>query len=189
MAAALDAGPVACVQLRLKDADDDEVRRAARALMPLCLERDVAFLVNDRPDLAAELGADGTHVGQRDAEYDEARRLVGEDAIVGVSCGDSRELALRAAEAGADYVAFGAFFATGTKTVTTPANLETLRRWTDMMSVPAVAIGGITVDNCPPLIEAGADFLAIISGVWDHPAGAPAAVAAFHRAIDRASGG
>ena len=189
LAAALDAGPVACLQLRLKDADDDEVRRAARALMPLCHDRGVAFLVNDRPDLAAEVGADGTHIGQRDADYDAARRLVGEHAIVGVSCGNSHELALQAAEAGADYVAFGAFFATGTKSVTTPADLETLRSWTEMMSVPAVAIGGITIDNCRPLIEAGADFLAVISGVWNHPAGAPAAVAAFHQTIGRPSGG
>ena len=177
--AALDAGPVACLQLRLKDAPDDAVRRTAEILMPVCHRHDVAFLINDRPDLAHELGADGVHIGQEDAAYAEARALVGEDATVGVTCHNSLHLAMEAAEAGADYVAFGAFFPTRTKDPKSEADLETLESWSAATVVPCVAIGGITVENCRPLIQAGADFLAAVGGVWSHPAGPAAAVRAF----------
>ncbi len=177
--AALDAGPVACLQLRLKDAPDDAVRRAAEILMPVCHRHDVAFLVNDRPDLARELGADGVHIGQEDAGYAEARALVGDDATVGVTCHNSLHLAMEAAEAGADYVAFGAFFPTRTKAPKSQATPETLERWSAATVVPCVAIGGIAVENCPPLVRAGADFLAVVGGVWDHTDGPAAAVRAF----------
>ncbi len=182
--AALQAGDVGCVQLRLKDADEEAVRGAARVLMPLCQARDVAFLINDRPDLAAELGADGVHIGAADVSYAEARRLVGDDAIVGVSCYDSRDRAMVAGEAGADYVAFGAFFPTPTKEPPARARPEILRWWHELATVPSVAIGGITVENCAELIRAGADFLAVITGVWDYPDGPAAAVAAFNRVIE-----
>ena len=183
LAAALDAGGVACVQLRLKDAADDEIRRAADILRPVTQDRDIAFLMNDRPDLAVETGCDGVHVGQEDATYDEARALVGKDAIVGVTCGNSRHRAMLAAEQGADYVAFGAFFPSSTKDRKTHATLDTLEDWSASMTVPCVAIGGITVDNCGPLVAAGADFLAVIAGVWDYPDGPAAAVKAFEEAI------
>ncbi len=189
LAQALDAGDVACVQLRLKDASDEEIRGACRLLRPLTQSRDVAFILNDRPDLAAELGCDGVHIGQHDASYADARRLVGNDAIVGVTCHDSRHLAMEAAEAGADYVAFGAFFPTATKQAKTAADPEILAWWSEMMTVPCVAIGGITVDNAVPLIEAGADFLAVSAGVWQHPAGPAAAVSAFNRLMDQARTG
>ena len=185
--AALDAGPAACLQLRLKDAPDDEVRRAAEILMPVCHRHDIAFLVNDRPDLAREIGADGVHVGQEDAGYAEARALVGEEATVGVTCHNSLHLAMEAAEAGADYVAFGAFFPTQTKDPKSKADLETLESWSAATVVPCVAIGGIGVENCRPLVRAGADFLAVIGGVWNHPEGPAAAVRAF-AAILEASG-
>src|SRR5690606_13961458 len=162
---ALGAGDVACFQLRLKEVDDDDIREAVRTLMPIAHERDVAFILNDRPDLAAELGCDGVHVGQEDTPYAEARRLVGPDAIVGVTCKASRHLAMVAGEAGADYVAFGAFFPSTTKEVTTPADPEILRWWSELMTVRCVAIGGITAENCAPLVEAGADFLCISGGV------------------------
>ena len=171
------------MQLRLKDVDDDAVRRATEALMPVCHARDVAFLINDRPDLAAEMGTDGVHIGQEDAGYDAARRLLGAERIIGVTCHSSRHLAMEAAEAGADYVAFGAFFPTGTKEAKGPADIELLRWWSEVMLVPSVAIGGITVENCRPLVEAGADFLAVVAGVWAHEAGPPAAVAAFNKVI------
>lgn len=187
LAAALDAGDVASVQLRLKDADDDTVRRAAEVLKPVAQRRGVAFLMNDRPDLAALCGCDGVHVGQEDMGYAEARRAVGPRAIVGVTCHDSRHLALEAADAGADYVAFGAFFPTATKEPKTQASLGILEWWSSMTTVPCVAIGGITVDNGAALVRAGADFLAVIGGVWDHPAGPAAAVAAFERMIAAAS--
>ena len=183
LAAALDGGDVACLQLRLKDVDDDSIRRAAEILRPVAHDRDVAFLMNDRPDLAAETGCDGVHVGQEDASYDEARRLLGDDAVVGVTCHDSRHLAMIAADAGADYVAFGAFFATGTKEPKSRAGVDILEAWSDATTVPSVAIGGITAENCPPLVRAGADFLAVVSAVWDHPRGPAEAVADFNRAI------
>lgn len=185
--AALGGGDVACLQLRLKDgaatAPDNAFRRAAEALLPVCHAHDVALLINDRPDLAIKLGADGVHVGQDDVPYAEARRILGPDRIVGVTCHDSRHLAMEAAEAGADYVAFGAFFPTGTKEPKTRATPDLIAWWAGLMEVPCVAIGGITVENCPALVEAGADFLAVSAGVWQHPEGPAAAVAAFNRAI------
>ncbi len=185
LAAALDAGDVACVQLRLKDADDDTVCHAVDVLRPVVQDRDVAFLLNDRPDLATQTGCDGVHVGQDDTPYAEARRLVGPDAIVGVTCHASRHLAMEAAENGADYVALGAFFPTATKTPKARAEPEILDWWSALMTVPCVAIGGITVDNCRPLVEAGTDFLAMAAGVWDHAQGPAAAVKAFNEVIAR----
>ena len=180
-AATLDAGDVACVQLRLKDVSDDEIRRACDALRPIAQDRDVAFLMNDCPNLAHELGCDGVHIGQEDTTYAEARRIVGADAIVGVTCHDSRDLAMRAGEAGADYVAFGAFYPTATKIPKSTAEPEILAWWSELFTVPCVAIGGITIDNASSLIAAGTDFLAVCGGVWDHPQGPAAAVAAFNR--------
>jgi thiamine-phosphate pyrophosphorylase len=186
LARALDAGDVACVQLRLKGLDDDALKRAIDALRPVAQQRGVAFLMNDRPDLAAATGCDGVHVGQQDTPYAEARRIVGPDAIVGVTCHDSMHLAMTAAEAGADYVAFGAFFPTATKEARFHAPIELLENWSTAMVVPCVAIGGITPENCGPLVRAGADFLAVVSAVWDAPDGPAAAVKRFNRAIDAA---
>lgn len=174
--AALDAGDVACLQLRLKDVDDDNIRRTADVLMPIAQSYGVAFIVNDRPDLAAQLGADGVHIGQQDSDYATARRLMGADRIVGVTCHASRHLAMEAAEAGADYVAFGAFFETQTKTPKAEADLDILEWWQNMMTAPCVAIGGVTADNCAPLVHAGADFLAMSAGIWAHPQGPAEAV-------------
>jgi len=186
LAVALDAGDVACLQLRLKDAQDHEILRAAEIVMPICARRDVAFIVNDRPDLAKKASADGVHVGQDDASYQDARLTLGPDKIVGVTCHDSRHLAMEAADAGADYVAFGAFFPTSTKEAKSTADPEILRWWSDIMTVPCVAIGGITVENCAPLVEAGADFLAVVNGVWRYPHGPARAVKDFNAAIERA---
>jgi thiamine-phosphate pyrophosphorylase len=185
--AALEAGDVAGLQLRLKDSDDAAILAACEALLPICQDRGVAFLVNDRPDLAAKCGADGVHVGQDDAGYAEARGQVGADAIVGVTCHDSRHLAIEAAEAGADYVAFGAFFPTGTKAPKSTAGPELLSWWRETATVPSVAIGGITVENCGALVEAGADFLAVVAGVWDYAEGPAKAVRDFNAAIEKAA--
>lgn len=179
--AALDGGDVACVQLRLKGADDGAILRAGEALLPLVQGAGAAFLINDRPDLALRLGADGAHVGQEDLPYAQARKLLGPGRIIGVTCHDSRHLAMEAAEAGADYVAFGAFFPTATKSPKAQAEPALLRWWSELFEVPCVAIGGITVANAPVLVEAGADFLAVSAGVWQHPEGPNAAVAAFNR--------
>ena len=177
---ALGAGDVASLQLRLKDVSDDEIKRAAEILMPVAQAREVAFIVNDRPDLAAILGADGVHIGQEDARYADARAQMGPNRIVGVTAHDSRHLAIEAAEAGADYVAFGAFFPTTTKEAKSHADIDLLRWWAEVMVVPQVAIGGITVENAAPLVEAGADFLAVSAGVWAHDQGPAAAVRAFN---------
>ena len=174
---------MACAQLRLKDLDDDAICRAVDYLRPQAQRRGVAFLLNDRPDLAFETGCDGVHIGQSDTPYREARTIVGADRIVGITCHSSRHLAMEAAEAGADYVAFGAFYPTTTKEAPTRADPELLSWWSELMEVPAVAIGGITLDNAAPLIEAGADFLAVSGGVWNYPDGPKAAVAAFNRLI------
>lgn len=182
-ARALDAGDVAAVQLRLKGVDDDAVLRAAEALMPLAQARGAAFLVNDSPMLAKKAGADGVHVGQQDAPYAEARAILGPDAMVGVSCHASTDLGLEAAQAGADYVAFGAFYATPTKDAPTRADPAILAWWQENVTVPCVAIGGITPANAAALIEAGADFIAVSSGVWSWPEGPEAAVRAFARRL------
>jgi thiamine-phosphate pyrophosphorylase len=179
---ALSGGDVACVQLRLKGIADDEVLRIGAALKPIVQAADAAFIINDRPDLAARLDADGVHVGQGDASYAQARRLMGS---VGVTCHDSRDLAYEAAAAGADYVAFGAFYPTDTKEPAHWAEPELLNIWQESMETPCVAIGGITIANAEPLVRAGADFLAVSAGVWAHPEGPRAAVAAFNVLFDR----
>jgi thiamine-phosphate pyrophosphorylase len=177
---ALSGGDVACVQLRLKDVSDAEVLRVGAALKGIVQRADAAFIVNDRPDLAAKLDADGVHVGQDDARYAEARALMGRDRIVGVTCHNSRDLAYEAAEAGADYVAFGAFYPTGTKEPSHWAEPEILKIWQETMETPCVAIGGITVENAAPLVRAGADFLAVSAGVWAHADGPKEAVRRFN---------
>ncbi len=186
LAAALDGGDVGAVQLRLKDASDDAIRRAIDILRPVAHARDVAFLLNDRPDLARAQGCDGAHVGADDMPPTQARGVLGELQL-GVSCYDSRDAAMRAGEAGADYVAFGAFFASATKDTDIRADPELLRWWSELMELPVVAIGGIDAGNCAPLVRAGADFLAVAGAVWNHPAGAAAGVAALNDAIAEAS--
>jgi thiamine-phosphate pyrophosphorylase len=178
---AVATGKVSCFQLRLKNAIDVEIRTVSDALLPICHDQGVPFIINDRPDLAIEVGADGAHIGADDISYNEARRLIGNEGIVGVSCYNSTHIALGAAEAGADYVAFGAFFPTTTKTPRTRAEVELLTWWQQATTVPCVAIGGLTVNNCAPVIGAGADFIAVVSGVWDHPDGPSAALLQFDK--------
>ena len=182
--AALEGGDVGAIQLRLKDVPDEAIAAATRALLPITAPRDIALILNDRPDLAARLGCDGVHIGQSDGTFEAARRAIGPGRIVGVTCHDSRGLAMDAAEAGADYVAFGAFFPTDTKETTHRPDLEILEIWQESMLTPCVAIGGITVANCRPLVTAGADFLAVSAGVWRWPVGPAAAVAAFNAEIE-----
>ena len=183
--AALAGGDVAAVQLRLKEVADEAIRAAAARLQPIVQERGVAFIMNDRPDLAAELDCDGVHVGEEDMPYAEARRICGPNRIVGVTCGASRHRALVASEAGADYVAFGAFFPSTTKMAKHHPSPEVLRDWSEMTVVPCCAIGGITQANCGPLVEAGADFLAVVGAIWNYPQGPKAAVAEFNAVFAR----
>jgi thiamine-phosphate pyrophosphorylase len=177
--AALDGGPVAAFQLRLKDLGDDEVLRACEVLLPVCRDRDVAFILNDRADLAKRAGADGVHLGQGDGGIAEARSLLGAGAQIGRTCHDSRHLAMEAGEQGADYVAFGAFYDTTTKPSHYRPTPDILRWWVTLSQLPCVAIGGIFPHNAAPLVEAGADFIAVVRAVWEHEGGPGAGVAAF----------
>jgi len=180
LAAASDAAPVvAAFQLRLKGIDEHRIAELARPLQAVCAARDIAFIVNDSIGLAKRLDADGVHLGQDDGDPREAREILGPKAQIGVTCHDSRHLAMQAGEAGADYVAFGAFYPTDTKETRHRPELSILGWWSTLFELPAVAIGGITPDNAAPLIAAGADFLAVSAGVWKDPDGPAAAVRKF----------
>ena len=181
LANALDAGPVAAFQFRVKDVDEHAAARLAEPLQAICAERDVAFIVNDSIGLAKRLGADGVHLGQSDGLIADARAELGREAQIGVTCHASRHLGIDAGEAGADYVAFGAFFPSTTKATEHKAELELLTWWQQIMEIPCVAIGGITPANCAALVTAGADFLAVSAAVWSGDEAA--AVRAFHAAI------
>jgi thiamine-phosphate pyrophosphorylase len=177
--AALDAGPVAAFQFRVKGMDQHEAARLAAPLQEICAAHEVAFIVNDDMGLAKRLGADGVHLGQGDGDPEVARRLLGPTAQIGITCHDSRHLAMEAGEAGADYVAFGAFFPTATKETRHRPDPSILSWWTTLFEIPCVAIGGITPENGRTLVAAGADFLAICSAIWAHPGGPAEAVRAF----------
>ncbi|MDG1708695.1 MAG: thiamine phosphate synthase [Emcibacteraceae bacterium] len=180
---ALDGGDVASFQLRMKDSNDEDIIAAARILMPICHAKDVAFIINDSPDIAYSISADGVHIGQEDIDLKEAREIVGPDMIIGVTCKDSKHLSMTAGEKGADYVAFGAFYPTTTKVTKTVAGTDILTWWQDLFEIPCVAIGGITADNAGVMSEAGADFVAVCSGVWDHMKGPKVAVQEINKAI------
>ena len=177
---ALEAGDVAAIQVRLKDVSEAHLAEVTRAVLAVGHDYEVSVLLNDSPELAAKFGCDGVHIGQSDAPLKEARKIMGPDAMIGVTCHNSRHLAMEASEGGADYVAFGAFFPTQTKDTDFQAELEDLTIWQESMMTPCVAIGGITVENCDAVVEAGADFIAVSGGVWNHPEGPAAAVAAFN---------
>lgn len=185
LARALDAGPVAAFQFRVKGVDQHLAAGLAEPLQRLCVERDVAFIVNDSIGLAKRLGADGVHLGQDDGDPREARAALGPAAQIGVTCHDSRHLAMEAGEAGADYVAFGSFYPTTTKEVRHRPDPSILSWWATMFELPSVAIGGITSANAAALVTAGADFLAVSAGVWAHPDGEAAAVQAFAKLFER----
>ncbi len=180
---ALDAGDVAALQIRLKDVADDAILRAAATILPIAQAAGVAVLMNDRMDLAKRAGCDGVHLGQGDGDPVAARKLLGAEATIGVTCHASRHLAMEAGENGADYVAFGAFFPTTTKDAKHHADAEILAWWSEMFELPCVAIGGISAVNCAPLVRAGANFLAVIGAVWNHPEGPAAGVRAMNAAI------
>jgi thiamine-phosphate pyrophosphorylase len=159
-------GLVTAFQFRVKDIDEHAAVDLAKPLQAICAAREVAFIVNDSISLAKRLGADGVHLGQEDGEVAEARQRLGRDAQIGVTCHDSRHLAMEAGEVGADYVAFGAFFPSTTKDAKHRAEIDLLLWWSNLFELPVVAIGGITPANCVPLVAAGADFLAVSHAVW-----------------------
>ncbi len=165
VAAAIDGGAV-LVQYRDKSGDPTQRLAEARALAGLCRARQVPLIINDDIELAREVGAAGVHLGKEDAAIAHARARLGPEAIIGVSCYDRLELALAAQQAGADYVAFGAFFASTVKPDAVRPAPSLLTEAQRQLRVPVVAIGGITADNCDVLLEAGADLLAVISDVF-----------------------
>lgn len=186
-AATLDAvlaeNVASVLQIRLKDHAENQLPGLAPPLVKAAKRHGVTVLMNDRPDLAMRFGMDGVHIGQEDAPYAEARAAVGKTGLVGVTCHDSRHLAMTAAERGADYVAFGAMYTTATKSPKASASPDIIEWWSELFEVPCVAIGGITVENAKPVIEAGADFIAVSSGVWAHKDGPVAAVRAFSQLL------
>lgn len=181
---ALSAGDVAAFQFRIKDVDQHEAARLAEPLQAICAAHDVAFIVNDSISLAKRIGADGVHLGQEDGTVEEARSALGRDAQIGVTCHDSRHLAMEAGEAGADYVAFGAFFPTTTKQTKHIAGTDLLEWWQAIFEIPCVAIGGITPESCGDLVRAGADFIAVSGAVWNGDEAA--AIQAFNQAMAEA---
>lgn len=184
LARALDAAPVAAFQFRVKGVEEHAAARLAEPLQRICADRDVAFIINDSISLAKRLDADGVHLGQGDGDVREARERLGRSAQIGVTCHASRDLAMEAGEAGADYVAFGAFFPTTTKEVKHHAEPAILTWWQSLFELPCVAIGGITAENCAPLVRAGADFLAVCGAVWGGDE--EQAVKALHEAMTSA---
>jgi len=188
---AFKGGEVAAFQLRMKNKDmttgqliappdEDDVRRAIEVLKPICKENDCVFILNDNPRLAAETGCDGVHLGEDDMSVKEARGIVGNNMVIGASCYASKDLAFMAAEQGADYVAFGAFYETQTKTPKGRPTPEIIEFWSNFTNLPCVAIGGIKTNNALPLVKAGADFIAVVTGVWGHEKGIQQAVKEFN---------
>ena len=184
LARTLDAGPVAALQIRLKDHSDAEVRGLAPDLIEIARRRGVTVILNDDPQLASALGCDGVHLGQDDCSVRQARADLGPKALIGATCHDSRHLAMVAGEQGADYVAFGSVYETATKTPKSRAPLEVFTWWREVFELPSVAIGGITPQNARPVVEAGADYLAVSGGIWNGPDGPERACEAFSHLLD-----
>lgn len=180
---AISGGKIAMFQLRLKDTGDSEIIVAAEKLLPLCHDNNIKFILNDSPELAVKSGADGVHIGDDDNDLKNARALLGENKIIGRSCYNSLDLATETANQGADYVSFGAFYPTKTKTPKAKAKLETITKWKALSKTPCSAIGGITPQNAEPLIKAGADYICAISYIWEHPVSPEAAVFEFSQAL------
>jgi len=178
------AGVISVFQLRLKGIENREIVLMGKKIVPKLQEAGIAVIINDNPRIAKDLHADGVHLGQEDGDIVEARKLLGKDAIIGVTCHNSKHLGMEAAENGADYVAFGAFYPTQTKEVVHHAEIEILEWWQDIMEIPCVAIGGINIDNALPIINAGADFIAVSSGVWNYEGGIKAALKKFQNLIE-----
>jgi len=173
--------PVACLQIRLKNLEETALIQLGRSITHIAHKHQTLVLMNDDPVIAKKIGADGAHIGQDDMDYFSSRQLLGKDAIIGVTCHNSKELAFRAANEGADYVAFGAFYETQTKAAKTRADLEILKWWNENIEIPCVAIGGINLSNAQEIISAGADFIALSSGIWDHPQGPEKAIKALSK--------
>jgi len=180
---AFSGGRIDVFQLRMKNTLDANIIAACKVLIPICHENGAQFILNDRVDLAIKVGADGVHIGIEDGRIEDARALLGKNKVIGVSCYADSDRAIDAAEKGADYVAFGAFYDTKTKIPRGRPEPKILKWWTENSVIPCVAIGGIKYHNCKPLVENGADFIAVVTAVWDDPEGAAHAVSKLNQAI------
>ena len=181
---ALTPGLVEVVQLRLKGVDDQHVIDVGKTLRPICHHFDTTFIVNDRPDLAIKIGADGVHLGEEDSNVKNARTILGSSAIIGVSCYNSKHKAMLASEEGANYVAFGAVYHTKTKIPKYRARIDIIEDWSYISNVACVAIGGITANNCSNIVNAGADYIAVISAIWNDKEGPMKAVMKFTKFLN-----
>ncbi len=187
---AFKGGEIPVFQLRMKSeskegaltepADNNEIKKAVRELKGLCNDNNCLFILNDEVSLAAELNCDGVHVGVDDMSVVDARKIMGEGKFIGASCYASVDKAFTAGEQGTDYVAFGVFYDTQTKAAKGRAKPELIEFWSKYTVLPSVAIGGIKINNAKPIIDAGADFIAVVTGVWDHEKGADSAVKEFN---------
>lgn len=154
------------LQYRSKQADTSHLHQEASALLALCQRYDANLIINDNVELAIAIGAHGVHLGQGDMPIATARSLLGSDAIIGITCHNSLALALEAQQAGANYVAFGRFFPSSTKQSASPADLSVLHDARQTLQIPVVAIGGITLDNAPIALTAGANMLAVVGDLF-----------------------
>ncbi len=180
---ALKTGLVPVFQLRLKGFERSEIKKISQELLKICNSNNTQFIVNDDFELALEIGAHGVHLGAEDGSIKLARQQSHPNFVIGASCYDSRHLAMEAGEQGADYISFGAFYESKTKKSRGKPTLEILEWSSEILNLPIVAIGGITDQNCALLVKSGADFLAVISYVWEHPLGVEEALKKLDFAI------
>jgi thiamine-phosphate pyrophosphorylase len=173
---ALKTNLVPVFQLRLKEYSNFELTQIAKEIKKICDNNNCLFLLNDSLEIALNVGANGVHLGVEDGSILSARKNSPENFLIGASCYDSRHLAMKAGEQGADYLSFGAFFESKTKKSRGNPGLEILEWSNEILNLPTVAIGGITTDNCAPLVKSGVDFLSVISYVWNYPEGEKAAL-------------
>ncbi len=158
---------VSCLQIRLKNVEDKNIIEICKIVRPICDNYKIPLIINDRLDLVKKCDADGVHLGQEDGSIKDARKYLGSNFIIGASCYNSKHIAMEAAENGADYVAFGAFFESKTKVPKVKVKKNIIEDWNFISNIPCVAIGGITPTNCKDLIKAGADHLAVIGSIWN----------------------
>lgn len=173
---ALKTGFVPSFQLRLKNYSPSEIKKISQEIKKICDENNCLFLLNDFYEIALEVGASGVHVGIDDKKISQIRQNSPKNFVIGASCYDSKHLAMEAGEQGADYISFGAFFETQTKISRGKPTVEILNWASEILNLPIVAIGGINDKNCVELVKNGADFLAVISYVWQHPEGVEVAI-------------
>ena len=184
---ALNTGHIGYAQIRLKDCSVEIILDSIQSLLKISKKYEVPLLINDRPDLAKISGTNGVHLGQSDVSALEARKILGAKSIIGITCHDSINLACNAANSGANYVAFGAFFKSSSKKTNFIAEPSILEWWSKISNTPSVAIGGINQKNFKDLLKKGANYIAAISSIWDHPKGPASAINEYIKEISNSN--